>query len=82
MGPLHVYHTPRNKLSSLEKVHVVLFTWANKRAVHLDVVPDTLYSAFITCLSRLFGRRGIPNLFISDKLSRKTRTFYMNGLTQ
>ena len=66
LGPLHVYPSPRNRNSSLEKVHVVLFTCANSRAVHLDVVPDTSCSAFISCLKRLFGRRGFPKLFISD----------------
>ena len=32
----------------------------------MDIVPDTSCSAFISCLKRFFGRRGIPKLFISD----------------
>ena len=68
LGPLHVYPTPSSKkgVGTLEKVHVVLFTCANTRAVHLDVVPDTTSAAFINCLKRFFGRRGYPMLFIGD----------------
>ena len=66
LGPLHVYPTPSHKKDLLEKVHVVLFTCASTRAVHLDMVPDTSCSAFISCLKRFFGRRGFPKLFISD----------------
>ena len=65
-GPLHVYPTPSIKDASLQKVHIVIFTCANSRAVHLDVVPDTTCAAFIQCLKRLFSRRGIVKLFISD----------------
>ena len=66
LGPLHVYPTPSSKNASLQKVHVVLFTCANTRAVHLDIVPDTSCAAFISCLRRFVGRRGYPMLFISD----------------
>ena len=66
LGPLHVYPTPSSKNAGLEKVHVVLFTCASTRAVHLDIVPDTSSSAFINCLKRFFSRRGVPRLFISD----------------
>ena len=41
LGPLHVYPTPSNKRTTLEKVHIVLYTCANSRAVHLDIVPDS-----------------------------------------
>ena len=47
------------------KVHIVLYTCAATRAVHLDLVPDTGASSFIRSLKRFIGRRGIPNL-ISD----------------
>ena len=67
LGPLHVHTTPaNNKNAALEKVHVVLFTCANSRAVHIDIVTDTSCASFIRCLKRLFGRRGLPKLFISD----------------
>ena len=47
-------------------VHIVLYTCAATRAVHLDLVPDTGASSFIRSLKRFIGRRGIPNLMISD----------------
>ena len=47
-------------------VHIVLYTCAATRAVHLDLVPDTGASAFLRSLKRFIGRRGIPNLMISD----------------
>ncbi|XP_004210364.1 uncharacterized protein LOC105849713 [Hydra vulgaris] len=47
-------------------VHVVLFTCAITRAVHLDLVPDLSAKSFVLCLKRFIGRRGIPNLIISD----------------
>ena len=48
------------------KTWIVLYTCAVTRAVHLDVVPDSTASAFIRSLKRFIGRRGVPNLMISD----------------
>ena len=64
LGPLFVYPTPSGK--QLEKIHVVLYTCANTRAVHLDIVPDASSSALVNSLKRFVSRRGIPKLFISD----------------
>ena len=50
----------------LFKVHVVIFTCAASRAVHLDIVPNTGSSAFLRSLKRFMSRRGIPSLMISD----------------
>ena len=62
-----IHHlTPSNKTGSLENVHVVLFICANTKALHLDIVPDNSSISFISCLKRLFGRRGLPKLFISN----------------
>ena len=66
LGPIFAYPTPSSKADALQKVHVVLFTCANTRAIHLDIVPDISCEAFINCLRRFFSRRGIPKLVISD----------------
>ena len=50
----------------LFNVHVVIFTCAASRAVHLDIVPNTGSSAFLRSLKRFMSRRGIPSLMISD----------------
>ena len=50
----------------MHKTWVVLYTCAVTRAIHLDLVPDTSASAFIRSLKRFIGRRGVPNLMISD----------------
>lgn len=50
----------------LYKVHVVLFTCAVTRAVHLDLVSNLSATAFIQSLKRFIARRGVPRLFISD----------------
>ena len=52
--------------SDVFKVHIVLYTCACSRAVHLDLVPDTTCIAFVRSLNRFIGRYGIPKLFISD----------------
>ena len=66
LGPIHVYPTPSNTRTSSGKVHVVLYTCANTRMVHLDLVPDASCYAFINSLKRFIGRRTAPSLFISD----------------
>lgn len=66
LGPLFVYPTPSRKTSTLEKVHIVLFTCANTRAIHLDIVSDNTSEAFANCLRRFISRRCIPKLVISD----------------
>ena len=44
----------------------MLYTCAATRAVHLDLVPDLRSASFIRSLKRFIGRRGVPNLMISD----------------
>ena len=48
------------------KCYIALFTCASTRAVHLELAPDLTAKSFLRVLKRFFGRRGIPNLFISD----------------
>ena len=50
----------------MHKVWIVLYTCAVTRAVHLDLVPDSSASTFLRSLKRFIGRRGVPNLMISD----------------
>ena len=50
----------------LAKVHVVLYTCATTRAIHLDLVPDTSALSFIKSLKRFISRRGIPYHTISN----------------
>ena len=57
-GPLY--------LKSGEKVWFSLFTCCAVRAVHLELVPDLTAKAFICCLKRFSGRRGIPQRLLSD----------------
>ena len=66
LGPCFVTSTPFGKSSKLEKVHVALYTCANTRAVHLDVVPDESSPALVNSLRRFISRRGKPKIFISD----------------
>ena len=67
LGPIFAYPTPSSKADASQKVHVVLFTCANTRAIHLHIVPDISCEAFINCLRWFFSRQGIPKLVISDK---------------
>ncbi|KAL5457182.1 hypothetical protein EMCRGX_G034427 [Ephydatia muelleri] len=57
-GPLY--------LKSGEKVWFSLFTCCAVRAVYLELVPDLTAKAFICCLKRFSGRRGIPQRLVSD----------------
>ena len=66
LGPALVRQVYDNDTDEMHKVWVVLFTCAVTRAVHLDLVPNSSASAFLRCLKRFIGRRGVPNLMISD----------------
>ncbi|XP_047125525.1 uncharacterized protein LOC124807573 [Hydra vulgaris] len=66
LGPLHVKPIFDDNSTEMYPVHVVLFTCTTTRAIHLDLVPDLSAKSFILCLKRFIGRRGIPNLMISD----------------
>ena len=66
-GPYLVRQIFDNETNSkMFNAHIVLYTCAATRAVHLDLVPDPGASSFIRSLKRFIGRRGIPNLMISD----------------
>ena len=65
LGPLLVKNIFKPD-KEMFKVHVVLYTCATSRAVHLDLVPDPTCLAFVRSLKRFIGRRGISKLYISD----------------
>ena len=64
-GPLYVKNIYESK-GEVFKCYIALFTCASTRAIHVELVPDLTASSFIRVLKRFFGRRGLPNLFISD----------------
>ena len=66
LGPLFIQHTLGEDKAELFKVHVVLYTRASSRAVHLDIVPDISSEALVRSLKRFISRCGIPKFFISD----------------
>lgn len=64
-GPLFV-KSVGGKDSQNMKVYICLFTCGTARATHLELVPNLSTPAFIRCLRRFIGRRGTPELLISD----------------
>ena len=52
-----------------QKVYVCLFTCANTRAVHLEVVTDLTEENFLQAFWRILGRKSLPKLMISDNAS-------------
>ena len=61
-GPISV----RGTNQQLSKMYICLFTSANIRAVHLELVEDLSAEAFIRAFKRFINRRGVPELMISD----------------
>lgn len=57
--------TPRGQ----EKVYICLFTCANTRAVHLEVVSSLTVPSFIAALRRFASRKSLPQVIISDNAS-------------
>ena len=64
-GPVYVRDVYSNK-GKLNKAYIALYTCASSRALHLELVPDLSSIAFVNCLKRFIGRRGIPKLVVSD----------------
>ena len=52
-----------------QKCYVCLFTCANTRAVHLELVPDLSTNSFMQALRRFAARRSLPKRMISDNAS-------------
>jgi len=49
-----------------QQIYICLFTCANTRAVHLEIVPDLTEDSFLHAFRRFASRRSLPRLMISD----------------
>lgn len=56
----------KSKDGTQEKVYICLFTCANTRAVHLEIVPNLTEESFILAFRRFAARKSIPKVMISD----------------
>ena len=52
-----------------QKAYICLFTCANTRAVHSEVVTDLTVENFIQTFRRFVGQKSFPQLIISDNAS-------------
>ena len=52
-----------------EKAYICLFTCANSRAIHLEVVSDLLEESFLQAFRRFVSRRSLSVTMISDNAS-------------
>ena len=52
-----------------EKVYICLFTCANTRAIHLEIVSDLSEQSFLQAFRRFVSRRSLPVTMISDNAS-------------
>ena len=55
--------------SGEEKAYICLFTCANTRAIHLEVVSDLSEESFLQAFRRFVSRRSLPETMISDNAS-------------
>ena len=55
--------------SGEEKAYICLFTCANTRAIHLEVVSDLSEESFLQAFRRFVSRRSLPVTMISDNAS-------------
>ena len=80
-GPLFVRDI-YDKSKKMHKCYIALFTCANTRALHLELVPSLKADPFIRALKRFMSRRGITKLIISDNgttfLDSKVQTYVQN----
>ena len=52
-----------------EKVYICLFTCANTRAIHLEVVNDLSEDTFLQAFRRFVSCKSLPTMMISDNAS-------------
>eukprot|EP00795_Rhopilema_esculentum_P005673 gene5673-10913_t len=64
-GPLYVKDI-YTKTDRMNKCYIALFSCANTRAIHLELVPDLFAETFIRALKRFTARRGLSKLIVSD----------------
>ena len=51
------------------KVYICLYTCANTRAIHLEVVTDLSVDMFLLSFRRFASRRSLPSIMVSDNAS-------------
>ena len=51
----------------MKKSYLLLITCRSTREVHLEVTTDFNANSLLLALRRIFARKGIPNMKISDK---------------
>lgn len=66
-GALYVHHNNEE-----QKVYICLFTCANTRAIHLEVVTDLSMQTFLLAFRRFASRRSLPQVMMSDNASTFT----------
>ena len=80
-GPLFVKDI-YSKSKTMHKCYIALFTCANTRALHLELVPSLKSEPFIRALKRFMSRRGISKLIVSDNgatfLDSKVQSYTQN----
>uniref|UniRef100_A0A8D8XKE2 Uncharacterized protein n=1 Tax=Cacopsylla melanoneura TaxID=428564 RepID=A0A8D8XKE2_9HEMI len=64
-GPLTLKTGPRRN-SPLAKAWFCIFVCMSTTAVHIELVSSLSTEAFLACLDRFVGRRGLPSLIQSD----------------
>ena len=72
-GPLFVKDI-YSKASNMNKAYIALYTCANSRALHLDLVPELSSEAFLRSLKGFVGRRGIPKEVLYYYLTKPRRS--------
>ncbi|KAL1448550.1 hypothetical protein WDU94_005484 [Cyamophila willieti] len=64
-GPF-LYKTGPRRNSPVSKCYFAVFVCMSTKCVHLELVSDLTTSAFLACLDRFVGRRGLPTCIYSD----------------
>ncbi|XP_033745623.1 uncharacterized protein LOC117331137 [Pecten maximus] len=54
------------KGSETTKVYICLFTCANTRAVHLEIVPNMTEESFLMAFRRFISKKSLPRIMIPD----------------
>ena len=73
-GPLYA----KNSSGTNQKVCVAFFTCGISRAVHIELVSDLSVESFLLCFRRFIGRRGMPEVIVTD--NAKTFTAFSKTL--
>uniref|UniRef100_A0A8D8TAY9 Integrase catalytic domain-containing protein n=1 Tax=Cacopsylla melanoneura TaxID=428564 RepID=A0A8D8TAY9_9HEMI len=64
-GPF-TYKTGPRRNSPLSKCYFAIFVCMSTKCIHLELVSDLSTAAFLACLDRFVGRRGLPTCIFSD----------------